>query len=61
MQQLKRKLDAAGAANRLAVFEGGHDWAPAEVCGEAIAWLEIQAMKTGMEPALIAGRKLTNP
>lgn len=48
MQQLKRQLDATGVANRLAVFEGGHDWAPAEICGEAIAWLEIQAMKTGI-------------
>jgi dienelactone hydrolase len=47
MEQLKRKLDAAGVANRLAVFEGGHDWAPAELCGDAIAWLEIQAIKTG--------------
>ena len=47
MQQLKRKLDAAGVPNRLALFEGGHDWAPAELCGDAIAWLEIQAMKTG--------------
>jgi dienelactone hydrolase len=47
MQQLKRKLDVAGVANRLAVFEGGHDWPPAGVCGDAIVWLEIQAMKTG--------------
>lgn len=50
MQQLKRKLDAAAIANRLAVFEGGHDWAPAELGGEAIAWLEIQAMKSGRRP-----------
>jgi dienelactone hydrolase len=47
MQQLKRKMDEAGMQNRLAVFEGGHDWAPASLAGQAIAWLELQAMKKG--------------
>ena len=47
MQQLKRRLDTLGVSNRLVVFEGGHDWPPLEVCGEAVAWLEIQAMKSG--------------
>jgi dienelactone hydrolase len=47
MQQLKRKLDGAGIANRLAIFEGGHDWAPPNLCAEAISWMEIQAMKAG--------------
>jgi dienelactone hydrolase len=47
MQQLKRKLDAAGVQNRLAVFAGGHDWPPADLGAQAIAWMEIQAMKKG--------------
>jgi poly(3-hydroxybutyrate) depolymerase len=47
MQQLKRKLNQAGMQNRLAVFAGGHDWPPASVAAQAIAWLEIQAMKKG--------------
>lgn len=47
MQQLKRKLDEAGMQNRLAVFAGGHDWPPASVAAQAIAWLELQAMKKG--------------
>lgn len=47
MQQLKRKMDEAGMPNRLAVFAGGHDWPPASVAAEAIAWLELQAMKKG--------------
>jgi dienelactone hydrolase len=47
MQQLKRKLDAVGVRNHLEVFQGGHDWAPADLCAQAIAWLEIQAMKKG--------------
>jgi dienelactone hydrolase len=47
MQQLKRKMDEAGMQNRLAVFDGGHDWPPASVAAQAIAWLELQAMKKG--------------
>lgn len=47
MQQLKRRLDALGIANRLVIFAGSHEWPPAEVCGDAIAWLEVQAMKSG--------------
>jgi predicted esterase len=47
MQQLKRKMDEAGMQNRLAVFAGSHDWPPASLAAEAIAWLELQAMKKG--------------
>jgi dienelactone hydrolase len=47
MQQLKRKMDEAGMQNRLAVFPGTHDWPPANVASQAIAWLELQAMKKG--------------
>ena len=47
MQQLRRKLDAAGVRNRLAIFDGGHDWAPANLCAEAVAWMELEAMKAG--------------
>jgi pimeloyl-ACP methyl ester carboxylesterase len=47
MQQLKRKLDEVGIANRLAIFAGGHDWPPPEMCSEAVGWLEVQAMKSG--------------
>ena len=47
MQQLKRKLDAVGTRNHLEVFDGGHDWPPADLCAQAVAWMEIQAMKKG--------------
>jgi predicted esterase len=43
MQQLKRKMNEAGVTNRLAIFAGGHEWPPAEICGEAISWMEVQA------------------
>lgn len=47
MQQLKRRMDEVGVTNRLVVFEGSHEWPPAEICGEAISWMEVQAMKSG--------------
>ena len=47
MQQLKRRMDEVGVTNRLVIFEGGHEWPPAEVCSEAISWMEVQAMKSG--------------
>jgi dienelactone hydrolase len=47
MKQLDRALDQFAIPNRLEVFEGGHEWATASLCTEAIEWMEIQAMKTG--------------
>jgi len=46
MKHLERALDASAIPNRLAVFDGGHAWAPASLCTEAIEWMEIQAMKS---------------
>ncbi len=31
-------------------FDGPHQWPSAEVLGEALGWLRLQAMKTGREP-----------
>jgi len=47
MYGLADSFDAAGAANRFEVFDGGHAWAPEALCTEAIEWMEIQAMKAG--------------
>lgn len=46
MKQLARALDSFAIANRVAVFEGSHSWAPSAVCAEAIEWMELQAMKS---------------
>lgn len=35
---------------RFAVFEGGHAWFPPRVAMEAVAWLELQAMRAGLRP-----------
>lgn len=47
MKQLDRKLRSAGVTYHLEVFEGGHNWAPSDVCVRAIEWMELCAMKTG--------------
>ncbi|HEX8183488.1 MAG TPA: tetratricopeptide repeat protein [Blastocatellia bacterium] len=47
MKQLDKTLDELAVPNRLEVFEGGHEWATADLCTEALGWMEIQAMKTG--------------
>jgi poly(3-hydroxybutyrate) depolymerase len=47
MKQLDRSLDQARVVHRLAVFEGGHDWAPSDECIAAIEWIELQAIKSG--------------
>jgi hypothetical protein len=36
---------------RVAVFDGPHSWPPAEICGEAIEWLELRAMRGGQRGA----------
>lgn len=49
MQSLSRTIAGSPVANRLAVFEGGHDWLPSELALDAIEWMEIQAMRTGIK------------
>jgi len=48
MRQLDRTLDALGAVHHVEIFEGGHAWAPAELCRRAIEWMELQAMKSAL-------------
>ncbi len=44
-------LDAYGVTHRVEMFEGPHAWAPEPVMGRAVAWLELQAMRSGRRPA----------
>jgi predicted esterase len=50
MRSLEEKLEDAKAPHRIAYFEGGHEWMSAELAGEAVAWMELQAMKSGARP-----------
>ena len=38
-----------GVPHRLETFEGGHRWPPSSVAAEALEWLRIQAMRSGLE------------
>ena len=47
---LQEKLKQAGYAHWLRIFDGRHEWAPAEVMQEALAWFMVQAQKSGSAP-----------
>jgi tetratricopeptide (TPR) repeat protein len=50
LRQIDRDLDRLGSPHRVVVFTGGHEWLPAALATEAIEWLEIHAMRTGLRP-----------
>jgi tetratricopeptide (TPR) repeat protein len=47
MMDLEPKLAAAGVGHQIEIFDGGHQWPPAEIATRALAWLDLQAMKAG--------------
>lgn len=47
LRQLDRALASLGITHHVAVFDGGHQWLPRELCGEALEWMEMQAMRDG--------------
>jgi predicted esterase len=47
MRELDRTLTTP---HRLVIFEGTHDWLPASLGDDALAWLEVQAMNSGLRP-----------
>jgi predicted esterase len=60
-----RRFDAAlTTPHHLAIFNGGHVWLSSDLAVEAIEWMEVQAMKSGLKPRdeaeidrLLAARK----
>jgi len=56
MNDLDAAMGTLGLPHRIEHFSGEHDWPPADLAAKAIAWMELQAMKTGKReksPALI--------
>jgi hypothetical protein len=47
MSNLDRRLRSP---HRVFVFEGGHTWLPVEAATEAVEWMELQAMRSGIRP-----------
>jgi dienelactone hydrolase len=50
MHAVDAHFASRGAPHRLEVFEGRHQWLPAELAAEAIGWLEVVAMAQGRRP-----------
>jgi dienelactone hydrolase len=47
---LQEQLEKADLPSWLRVFDGPHEWPPAEVMDEALAWFRVQAMKSNLAP-----------
>jgi poly(3-hydroxybutyrate) depolymerase len=45
MRQFDQRLQSR---HRVAIFEGGHQWLPVPLAMTAVEWMEIDAMKTGL-------------
>jgi len=62
MRKLNRQLTSP---HRVRIFTGDHTWLPSDLAVEALGWMELQAMKSGMRPrddafidaTLAAGKK----
>ncbi|HEV8435670.1 MAG TPA: hypothetical protein VGR95_19830 [Thermoanaerobaculia bacterium] len=50
MQELEKKLTAAGIEHRIEEFGGTHEWMPSAVGREALAWLTLREMRNGTRP-----------
>ena len=50
VMDLEPRLREAGITHRIEIFDGVHQWPPAELATRALGWMEIQAMKAGTCP-----------
>lgn len=50
IRQLKKLLEEAKMTHRLERFDGAHQWLPKELTEEALAWMQLYAMKKGSMP-----------
>jgi hypothetical protein len=50
MNDLDVALTAVAVPHRIEHFAGPHEWPPPELATEAVAWMEVQAMKAGKRP-----------
>lgn len=48
---LGTELGKLGLPHRIVVFDGSHQWPPAELAGEGLAWLELQSAHKGRRTA----------
>ncbi|HSS77403.1 MAG TPA: hypothetical protein VLV54_11730 [Thermoanaerobaculia bacterium] len=50
MNDLDASLTAVAVPHRIEHFAGIHDWPPAELATQAVAWMEMQAIRAGKRP-----------
>ncbi|HVS51705.1 MAG TPA: tetratricopeptide repeat protein [Opitutaceae bacterium] len=50
LREVDRDLAARHAPHRVLIHAGGHEWLPPEFAMEALAWLDLQAMRSGAKP-----------
>jgi len=50
MKKLDRDLSRTGFRHHLILFDGKHEWPPAEIVKDAFIWLEVNAMKDNLIP-----------
>ncbi|MGB7295491.1 MAG: hypothetical protein WBC70_07865 [Candidatus Aminicenantales bacterium] len=48
MARLEQEFDKVEVTHRIIFFDGWHQWPPEELMSEAVEWLEIIAMKSGL-------------
>ncbi|HYW71591.1 MAG TPA: tetratricopeptide repeat protein [Pyrinomonadaceae bacterium] len=47
IKELDDKLARVNIPHQIAIWEGRHEWPPSAVAAEAVAWMELTAMKSG--------------
>ncbi|HXZ78372.1 MAG TPA: hypothetical protein VEG30_00470 [Terriglobales bacterium] len=50
VKDLHDKLERLQTPHRLSIFPGRHEWLPKELAVEAIEWMELRAMASGLRP-----------
>ncbi|MGZ7040732.1 MAG: hypothetical protein ACXVH7_02965, partial [Thermoanaerobaculia bacterium] len=56
-KSIDERIGAGGGAHRFEWFTGPHRWAPKDLLGDAVSWMELQAMKRRTrttDPSLVA-------
>jgi predicted esterase len=48
MRDLDQALASVAVPHRIEGFAGSHEWPPADLATQAVGWMEIQAMKSGL-------------
>jgi len=50
LQRLEERLASVGLNHRVEGFGGPHSWMPEPLAAQAIEWMELQGMRTGIRP-----------